>query len=141
MAIFRCWVEDSPLAPIVHVRGDVDLLTAPEFRACMRSTASSTTHNGYVVVDLSELEYIDGGGLRALEEGATLCRQGSRELVLVAPPPHIERILEMVQLADHLPVLNSVEALSGRAQLNGDQPDKSGEDDVTASLPGREPHG
>jgi hypothetical protein len=43
MPIFRCWVEDSPLALIVHVQGDVDLLTAPEFRACMRSTASSTT--------------------------------------------------------------------------------------------------
>ena len=46
----------------------------------------STTHNGYVV-DLSELESIDGGGLRALEAGAALCQLGSRELVLVAPPP------------------------------------------------------
>lgn len=67
MPIFRCWVEDSPLAPIVHVQGDVDLLTAPEFRACMRSTASSTPTMANVVVDLSELEYIDGGGLRVLE--------------------------------------------------------------------------
>jgi hypothetical protein len=100
-----------------------------------------TTHNGYVVVDLSEPEYIDGGGLRALEEEAVLCQHGSRELVLVAPPPDIERILEMVQLTDRLPVLNSVEALSGRAQLNGDQADRSGEDDVTASPPGRKPHG
>jgi anti-anti-sigma regulatory factor len=101
----------------------------------MRSTATSTTHNGYVVVDLSELEYIDGGGLRALEEGRELCQQRSRALVLVAPPPHIERILEIVNLTDRLPVLNSVEALSLRAPLNGDQPDKSGEDDVTAPPP------
>jgi ABC-type transporter Mla MlaB component len=98
-------------------------------------------HNGYVVVDLSELEYIDGGGLRGLEEGAALCQRGSRELVLVAPPPHIGRILEMAQLTDRLPVLNSVEVLPGRAQLNGDQADKSGEGDVTPSPPGRKPHG
>ena len=114
MQIFRCWVENSPLASIVHVQGDVDLITAPEFRECMRSTASSNIHNGNVMVDLSELEYIDGGGLRVLEEGRELCQQRGRALVLVAPPPHIKRILEMVNLTDRLPVLNSAEALSVR---------------------------
>lgn len=114
MPIFRCWVENSPLAAIVHLQGDVDLITAPEFRECMRSTASRNIHNGYVMVDLSELEYIDGGGLRVLEEGRELCQQRGRALVLVAPPPHIKRILEMVNLTDRLPVLNSAEALSVR---------------------------
>jgi anti-anti-sigma factor len=104
-------VENSPLAAIVHVRGEVDLITAPEFRECMRSTATSNTHNGYVMVDLSELEYIDGGGVRVLEEGLELCQQRGRALVLVAPPPHIERILEIVNLTDRLSVVNSVEAL------------------------------
>ena len=137
--MFKCWVEDSPLAAIVHVQGDVDLLTAPEFRECVRRTATSTTHNGYVIVDLSELEYIDGGGLRALEEGRGLCQQQNRALVLAAPLPHIARILEIAKLTDFLPVLNSVEALSVRPQLNGEQPDKSREENVTALPLDREP--
>jgi anti-sigma B factor antagonist len=137
--MFKCWVEDGPLAAIVHVRGDVDLLTAPEFRACVHTTASSAANNGGMIVDLSELEYIDASGLLTLEEGRQLCLQHSRELVLVAPPPHIEQILEMLKLTELLPVLTSVEALSLRAQFNGAQLDKSG-NDPQQPVPGHEPH-
>jgi anti-sigma B factor antagonist len=139
-SMFKCWVEDGPLAAIVHVRGDVDLLTAPEFRACVHTTASSAANNGGMIVDLSELEYIDASGLLTLEEGRQLCRQQSRELVLVAPPPHVERILEMLKLTELLPVLTSAEALSVRAPFNGEQLDKSG-NGAQQPVPGREPHG
>ena len=138
--MFKCWVEKSPLAAIVHVRGDVDLLTAPAFRACVHTTASSDTSNGGMIVDLSELEYIDASGLLTLEEGRQLCRQHSRELVLVAPPPHVERILEMLKLTELLPVLNSVEALAVRAQFNGARPGKS-RNGTQQLVPGREPQG
>jgi len=137
--MFKCWVEKSPLAAIVHVRGDVDLLTAAAFRACVHTTARSDTNNGGMIIDLSELEYIDASGLLTLEEGRLLCRQHSRELVLVAPPPHIEQILEMLKLTELLPVLTSVEALSVHAQFNGEQLDKSG-NDTQQPVPGREPH-
>jgi len=137
--MFKCWVEKSPLAAIVHVRGDVDLLTAAAFRACVHTTASSDTNHGGMIIDLSELEYIDASGLLTLEEGRQLCRQHSRELVLVAPPPHIGQILEMLKLTELLPVLTSVEALSVRAQFNGAQLDKSG-NDTQHPVPGREPH-
>ena len=138
--MFKCWVEDSPMAAIVHVRGDVDLLTAPEFRTCVHTTASRDTSTGGMIVDLSELEYIDASGFLALEEGRQLCWQHSRELVLVAPPPHVERILEMLKLTELLPVLNSVEALAVRAQFNGEQRDKSG-NDTQLLVPGRDPQG
>ena len=137
--MFKCWVEKSPLAAIVHVRGDVDLLTAAAFRACVHTTASSDTNHGGMIIDLSELEYIDASGLLTLEEGRQLCLQHSRELVLVAPPPHIEQILEMLKLTELLPVLTSVEAMSVRAQFNGAQLDKSG-NDTQEPVPGREPH-
>jgi anti-sigma B factor antagonist len=137
--MFRCWVEDSPLAATVHVRGDVDLPTASAFRACLHTTASRDTSQG-MLVDLSELEYIDASGLLTLEEGRQLCRQHSRELVLVAPPPHVERLLDMLKLTELLPVLTSVEALSVRAPFNGEQLDKS-RNDTPRPVPGREPHG
>jgi anti-sigma B factor antagonist len=126
--MFTCWVEDSPLAAIVHVRGDVDLLSASAFRACVHTTASSDANKGGMIVDLSELEYIDANGFLALEEGRQLCQQHKRELVLVAPPPHVERILALLKLTDLLPVLTSVEAHAVRAQFNGAQLEKSGND-------------
>jgi len=128
------------LAAIVHVRGDVDLLTGPAFRACMHTTASRNTNHGGMIVDLSELEYIDASGLLTLEEGRQLCQQHSRELVLVAPPPHVERLLEMLQLTELLPVLTSVEALSVRAPFNGEQLDNSG-NDTQPLVPGRGSYG
>ncbi|HVH32475.1 MAG TPA: STAS domain-containing protein [bacterium] len=138
--MFKCWVEKSPLAAIVHVRGDVDLLTASAFQACLHATASTDTNHGGMIVDLSELEYIDASGLLTLEEARQLCRQHDRELVLVASPPHVERILEMLELTELLPVLNSAEALAARAQFDGEQLDKSG-NDIQQLVPGREPHG
>jgi anti-sigma B factor antagonist len=138
--MFKCWVEESPLAAIVHVRGDIDLLTALEFRACVHTTASRDTNHGGMIVDLSELEYIDASGLLTLEEGRQLCRQHSCELVLVAPPPHVEWVLEMLQLTELLPVLDSVEALSARAPFNGAQLDKSGNGSHQL-VPGRDLYG
>ena len=138
--MFRCWVEDSPLAAIVHVRGDVDLVTGLDFRACVHTTASRDTDHGGMIVDLSELEYIDASGLLSLAEGRQLCRQHRRELVLVAPPPHVARLLEMLELTDVLPVLNSVEALAVRAPFNGEPLDKNGHD-PHQPVPGREPDG
>jgi hypothetical protein len=81
-----------------------------------------------MIVDLSELEYIDASGFLALEEGRQLCQQHKRELVLVAPPPHVERILELLKLTDLLPVLTSVEAHAARAQFNGAHLENSGDD-------------
>lgn len=135
--MFKCWVEDGPLAATVHVRGDVDLLTAPEFRACVRTTASRDTSHGGMIVDLSELEYIDASGLLTLEEGRRLCHRHRRELVLVATPPHVERILEMLNLTELLPVLGSVEARSVRALFNGKGLDTGG-NDTQHGVSGRE---
>jgi anti-sigma B factor antagonist len=118
--MFRCWVEDRPFAAVVHVQGDVDLLTAAEFRRCVHTTANGRTGNGCVAVDLSGLEYLDATGFLTLEEGRQLCRLHDRELVLVAPPRHVERILALLRLTDSLPVLTSVEALAERAPAHSD---------------------
>jgi anti-anti-sigma factor len=106
----------------------------------MHTTASRNTKHGGMIVDLSELEYIDASGLLTLEEGRQLCQQHSRELVLVSPPPHVERLLEMLQLTELLPVLTSVEALSARAPFNGPHLDNSGTD-PHPPVSGRDPHG
>jgi anti-anti-sigma factor len=106
----------------------------------VHTTASRDTNHGGMIVDLSELEYLDANGFLTLEEAHQLCRQHSRELVLVAPPPHVERVLEMLKLTELLPVLTSVEALSVRAPFNGERLDKSG-NDLQQPIPGRESDG
>lgn len=50
--------------PIVIVRGDVDLDTAPILHACLSRLVSSGNHE--LAVDLSECSYIDSEGLKVL---------------------------------------------------------------------------
>jgi len=49
-----------------------------------------------LVVDLSELTFIDAAGLRALATAAGRVRR----LALVRPNPHLERLLRLVGLGD-----------------------------------------
>jgi anti-anti-sigma factor len=65
--------------PIVTIRGELDLYTAPEFE---RALCLNGAADGRVVVDLSECTFIDSTGLGILI--AADRRTGGNGLVLVA---------------------------------------------------------
>lgn len=80
---------------IVHVRGEVDLLTRNSFE---RTLDRGMETDGDLVLDLSDLRFIDGAGLRGLARTADhLGRQG-RLLSLDGPSPHLRRLLALVGL-------------------------------------------
>ena len=53
-----------------------------------------------VVVDLSELTFIDAAGLRALARTADRLRQEGRRLHLVRPGRHLRRLLRLAGLEE-----------------------------------------
>lgn len=81
----------------VIARGELDLATAPEFQA--RLTAA--LEEGDVLLDLSELSFIDSSGVAAMD--AVLRERASRGLE-VAPQVHenVMRVLEMTGMAGAL---------------------------------------
>jgi len=82
----------------IHVRGEIDLATAPQLDAALGSA------NGLgVEVDLSEMTFCDGSGLRVLERAHD--RLGARLRVTGASPfmRRLAGILDMEWLAGDAP--------------------------------------
>jgi anti-anti-sigma factor len=75
---------------VLHVRGDVDLVTAPEFARAVRTAVERTGRS--VIIDLTQVDFMDGRGLRILEDAA-------RDSPLtIRPSKLVRRLLEVVRL-------------------------------------------
>ncbi len=86
----------------VFVVGEVDLATVPELREGLQRalSASSGTH---VVVDVTDVEFIDAAGIGALVDAAVDARAAGGELVLRRPSRAVRRVLELLSLGGELP--------------------------------------
>jgi anti-sigma B factor antagonist len=93
------------------VHGELDLNTAPDLCARLE------THRGeHVLVDLTDLEFCDSCGLRALIGEAREARFAGGRLSVVAPTEGpVRRLLEMTGLTEALGVHGDVaQALAAR---------------------------
>jgi RNA polymerase sigma-B factor len=91
---------------VFSVRGEIDLQTAPVLREALRPVLEHQT--GRVVVDLSEVPFMDSAGVHVLAD--TLRRLGpqNRSLAIVCHEEgHVHRLLAFVGLLDALTVCQS----------------------------------
>jgi anti-sigma B factor antagonist len=92
-------------APVLAVRGDLDLYTAPEFREELTRLAESSEQG--LVVDLGGSTFVDSSACRALLRAARrLAARGSR-LVVVNRDPEIARMFSVMGLDELLAVVRS----------------------------------
>jgi anti-anti-sigma factor len=83
--------------PGLRIEGEVDATTAGELARALAAAAGRG--DGDVHVDLSCLEFIDLGGLRALVAAAAGL-EGLRSLVLRGVRPHLRRLIRLVGWED-----------------------------------------
>lgn len=100
----HCWLETLSDATVVHVEGEVDLSTAPDFA---RAVATAFLWCSRVIVDLARVTYIDGSGLGILKRAAEANRT---RLAVAGPAPHVRRLFDVVELTGVVPVVASLEA-------------------------------
>ena len=105
-------------ARVVHVRGEVDMSHEEELRSELRAAVAADARG--VVVDLTECEFIDSSGVRALllsREAHHREEEGSERLAVAASSEQILRILSVMGLDRVIPIRSTVEeaaaALSG----------------------------
>jgi len=103
MRLLDCWVTGASRAPTVTVRGEVDFYTVDELRACLEAAVASAPEQ--IVIDLSELDYIDSAGLGVLVSTLRRLRQMGADLVLQAPSAGTYRLLEIAGLADRFKIV------------------------------------
>ena len=91
----RITLETTLAAAIVRLTGEIDLSVAPALRDTLTELADGTRD---VVVDLTEVSFMDSTGLGALISGRELVREGGRKLVLVGVGGPVRRLFSITKL-------------------------------------------
>jgi anti-anti-sigma factor len=88
--------------PVAHFSGEIDRSNAAELGDLL--TAAIGEHAGGMVVDLSELAFVDSTGIRMLFELAAKLKQRQQALRVVVPRgSHLGEILDTVGLNQAAP--------------------------------------
>jgi len=97
---------------LVALAGELDCQTSPQLAEALTEASDGGRP---VVVDLTELHFIDSSGLHVLMSGAD---DGKR--ILVCPHGNVHRVLEIVRADRALPVFDELDAaldgVSGNAR-------------------------
>jgi anti-sigma B factor antagonist len=102
---------------VVRVRGEVDMSHEDELRSELRAAVAAKAK--WVVVDLTECEFIDSSGVRSLllSREAQQAADGDERLAVAASSEQILRILSVMGVDRVIPIRPTVEeaaaALSG----------------------------
>jgi anti-anti-sigma factor len=95
----------SPLADHevqVAVKGELDLVSAPELEEALKRELLAAND---VLLDLSDVDFIDSTGLHAIVEAVRTAKAAGRKLKLNSElPAHARRLMEIVGLLPFIPI-------------------------------------
>lgn len=97
--VLRIESRREPGAAVIRLRGELDLAGAPRLAEAVRDEARD---GDPVVLDMSEVTFIDSTGVRTLLDAA---RAVDVPMALLAPSHRVVRVLELTRLRDRLPEL------------------------------------
>ena len=96
-------------APGLAVRGEVDLAAVPALEQALEAAIKATT--GALVVDLSEVAFLDSSGLLVLLHGRALLARENRALAIVCPAGPVRDLFDVAGVAELLILYASREDL------------------------------
>lgn len=95
-------------APGTAVSGEVDLVTAPALTDRLEEAIRRT--DGPFILDLCAVTFFDSTGVHALLRTSALLGREDRQLLLVCPPGHVRRVLELTGILEMFVLYDSQEA-------------------------------
>lgn len=95
-------------ATVVEVRGEIDLHWAPQLRAALIKAAQ--VESPRVVVDLSEVSFLDSTGIGVLVGALKRVREKGGVLHFCGAASRVRRVFEITGLMQALPIFESREA-------------------------------
>jgi anti-anti-sigma factor len=85
----------------LKLSGELDRSNVPALDDAL-STAEQRAKR--IVIDMGELTFVDGGGLRSLQQAGERARNNGHELVLSNPTPWVRQLLELCELDRELEI-------------------------------------
>jgi anti-sigma B factor antagonist len=90
----------------VSLRGELDLAGVDRAREAIEQAES--TPGGLLVLDLSELDFIDSTGLEVLLRAARRAHDTGRRLIVQRPSRYVRRLLELTAIDQSLDIVEDV---------------------------------
>jgi anti-sigma B factor antagonist len=104
-------VESAERDGRVHVslRGELDLSTVGKVDDELQNVEGASPK--VVVLDLSELSFLDSTGLRCVVRADERAREDGRRFVVVRGPEAVQRVFEITRLAERLEIVDDAAAV------------------------------
>jgi anti-anti-sigma factor len=91
------------------LKGELDLSTVGKVEEELRRV--ETDAPSLVVLDLSELSFLDSTGLRLVVTADQRAREGGRRLAIVRGPETVQRVFTITRLDERLDMVDDVSSL------------------------------
>lgn len=105
---------DDLLVRVERLEGEIDIAAIPKLTE--RLTAQPNAIHG-LIVDLSDVTYLDSSGIRLLHELHDRLRVRSQRLVVVSPPGTApRRVLDLTAFGERVALHDSLDAARAVAQ-------------------------
>jgi stage II sporulation protein AA (anti-sigma F factor antagonist) len=102
---FSCTASQIAGRVVLIVAGDVDLAAHPRFEA---DVAQSWDRSSDLVIECSQITFLDSMGLRVLVHTRQHAVENGREFALAAPSEPVIRVLELAGIKDLFPVVGTI---------------------------------
>jgi anti-sigma B factor antagonist len=100
-----CTVREYGDVVIVSPHGDIDLAVVDRFWDELRPRLTPAAH---VIVDCSDIAFIDSMGLRTLLQAIETAAVHNADFSLAAPSPAVTTVLDLTGIADLFTILKAV---------------------------------
>jgi anti-sigma B factor antagonist len=106
-------VDTTVLAggPVLRVRGEVNLRTAPELRELLLKSVKHST--GTVRIDLSQVPFMDSSGVGTMVYVKRETERAGRRIVLVGLQPRVRSVFEITRLDKFFTIVGSADEATG----------------------------
>jgi anti-anti-sigma factor len=97
-AVFEATARRIDDVPVVSLTGELDMATAPRLQEAVERAQGGSR----VIVDLSELAFIDSSGIRALLQVYESGQDGHSTVSFIRGPDHVQRVLRIAGVEELL---------------------------------------
>jgi anti-sigma B factor antagonist len=97
--------------PVVHVRGEVTLRTAPQLREVLLAFARHST--GTLRIDLAQVPYMDSSGVGTMVYVKRETERTGRRIVLIGLQPRVRSVFEITHLDKFFTIVQTLDEVPG----------------------------
>jgi anti-anti-sigma factor len=106
---FRVDVRSAPDRVVLELHGELDLLGTPTLEKAVERVEEGAP--AIVVLDLSDLQFIDSAGLRVILTAHEHAQQHDWDLALTHGSEQVQRLFAIAGVGDHLRIVDSPDEL------------------------------